>query len=176
MKRIVEELEAEVERVVIDDLRDHTYYASIHMLSRGSQLRIDSRPSDAIALALRFEKPIFVNDKLLSGEGAVELRMDKEADGVGRLWGLTLQDVNSDLAEFFGLGEVQGVLVSDVAPDAMAREVNRGDVITDLHGKSVDTLSELESRAKEIENGASVQLGLWRKGAAVRVTFASGNP
>lgn len=176
MKKIVEELEAEVERIVIDDLRDHTYYASIHLLSHGNQLRIDSRPSDAIALALRFRKPILVNGALLLGEGAVELGTDRQKRGrVGRLWGLTLQDVTGELAGFFELGEgVQGILVSDVASDSVARAVRRGDVITDVLGHEVRTLGELEARARQIENGAPVELGLRRQGSEVRVSFVSG--
>ena len=175
MKKIVEGLEGEVERVVIDELRDQTYYASIHLLSRGNQLRIDSRPSDAIALALRFRKPILVNATLLLGEAAVELGTDGQGKGrVGRLWGLTLQDVTAELAGFFELGEGQGILVSDVAPDAVARALRRGDIITNVNGQAVRTLAEIEARAQQIENGASVELGLRRKGAEVRVSFASG--
>ena len=177
MKKIVEGLEAEVERVVIDDLRDQTYYASIHLLSHGNQLRIDSRPSDAIALALRFRKPILVNATLLLGEAAVELGTGGQGKRrVGRLWGLTLQDVTAELAGFFELGEGQGILVSDVASDAVARAVRRGDIITNVNGQAVRTLVELEARAKQIENGASVELGVRRKGAEVRVNFASGGP
>ena len=175
MKKIIEELEAEVERVVIDDLRNQTYYASIHLLSHGNQLRIDSRPSDAIALALRFRKPILVNGTLLLGDGAVELGTGgQRSGGVGRLWGLTLQDVTAELARFFELDEGQGILVSDVTRDAVAGEVRRGDIITSVNGQAVRTLVEIEARAKQIENGASVELGVRRKGAEVRVSFASG--
>ena len=175
MKKIIEGLEAEVDRVVIDDLRNQTYYASIHLLSHGNELRIDSRPSDAIALALRFRKPILVNASLLLGEGAVELGTDgPKGDRVGRLWGLTLQDVTAGLAEFFELGEAQGILVSDVTRDAVADEVRRGDVITTVNGQAVRTLVELETRAKQIESGQPVELGVRRKGAEIRVSFAPG--
>ena len=93
MKKIVEGLDAELDRVVIDDLRGHTYYATIHLWAEGDPIRIDSRPSDAIALALRFGKPIFVNGTLLTGEGAVDIRAGRLPSDVGHLWGLTLQDV-----------------------------------------------------------------------------------
>ena len=53
-------LEAEVKRVVVHDLRENTFFASIVVDFRGSDLVIDSRPSDAIALALRCNTPIFV--------------------------------------------------------------------------------------------------------------------
>ena len=54
-----------VERIVITDLQDHTYIAQIYVHIAGKSIVLDSRPSDAIALALRFEAPIFVSDDLL---------------------------------------------------------------------------------------------------------------
>ncbi len=64
-KNIIESLGGVLERVVINDLRDSTYYAELHILAGGNLLTIDSRPSDAINLALRFEAPIFVEESVL---------------------------------------------------------------------------------------------------------------
>jgi hypothetical protein len=58
-------LDAEVVRVDVVALKDGTYYAEIEVKSSGGTKRIDSRPSDAIALALRAEAPIFVEDAVL---------------------------------------------------------------------------------------------------------------
>ena len=176
IKKIVEELGAEVDRVVIDDLRGHTYYASIHLLSQGNELRVDSRPSDAIALALRFRKPILVKGTLLVDAGASDAAANREPGGIGHLWGLTLQDLTPGLAEFFARGEVHGVLVSDVAPDAAAREVKRGDVITDVYGQLIHTLADLKASAERLDTGSLVRLGLSRQGADMRVSFALDGP
>ncbi len=54
-------------RVIISDLRDNTYYATLYLESDGKELTLDSRPSDAIALALRAGVPIYANDKALAG-------------------------------------------------------------------------------------------------------------
>ncbi len=59
-KRLLEGLDGRVERVVVNDLRDRTYYAVIVMDGMNGPVEIDARPSDAIALALRVEAPIFV--------------------------------------------------------------------------------------------------------------------
>lgn len=59
-KRLLEGLDGHVERVVVTDLRDRTYYAVIVMDGMNGPVEIDARPSDAIALALRVEAPIFV--------------------------------------------------------------------------------------------------------------------
>lgn len=65
MKSIMEKLEATVDRVVIDDLWGSTYYAKIYLVEGGEETEIDSRPSDAIALAVRFNAPIYVADGIL---------------------------------------------------------------------------------------------------------------
>ena len=62
---LVEGLHAKVQRVVITELRDGTYYASL-LLARGQEmLSVDARPSDSIAVALRAEAPLYVNEELL---------------------------------------------------------------------------------------------------------------
>ena len=72
LESLVRTLNAAVEKVVIHDLREGTYYAVIHLRSGGALVEIDSRPSDAIALALRSESPIFVEPVVLEKSAAVE--------------------------------------------------------------------------------------------------------
>ncbi|HEY7974619.1 MAG TPA: bifunctional nuclease family protein [Ktedonobacterales bacterium] len=79
LKTVIVELGAKVERVVINDLVDDIYYARILMDVDGRHVEIDSRSSDAIALAVRLKAPIFVADKVmdsasvtLSSGGAAE--------------------------------------------------------------------------------------------------------
>jgi uncharacterized protein len=62
---VVEGLKAKIARVVISDLRENTFYASVFVQRESEVLALDARPSDSIALALRARAPIFVNDKLL---------------------------------------------------------------------------------------------------------------
>ena len=62
---IIEKLEAEFLRVKISDLKDHTYYARVIFRSKGKEQAVDSRPSDAIALALNRKIPVMVNERLL---------------------------------------------------------------------------------------------------------------
>jgi len=69
VKTILERLGATVERIVIDDLWSTTYYAKIVLRHDGIETIIDSRPSDAIAIALRFESPVFVVENILHQAG-----------------------------------------------------------------------------------------------------------
>lgn len=65
LRNVIERLEATMDRVVIDDLWSTTYYAKIFLKHGDREITIDSRPSDAIALALRFDVPIYVADGIL---------------------------------------------------------------------------------------------------------------
>ncbi|NKB89917.1 MAG: bifunctional nuclease family protein [Acidobacteria bacterium] len=62
---VVGQLGAEIRRILISDLRDNTYYARVDLERKGEQLSIDARPSDALALALRADAPVFVETSVL---------------------------------------------------------------------------------------------------------------
>jgi len=64
-KSLIEKLRGKVDRVVISDLRNNTFYARIVMRQNGENFQVDSRPSDAIALALRLKVPIFIEEMVL---------------------------------------------------------------------------------------------------------------
>jgi bifunctional DNase/RNase len=72
MRNILKEVKVSVIRVIITDLKDDTYFAVIVIRYRGRELVVDSRPSDAIALALRTNAPIFVSTHLLNSRGVWE--------------------------------------------------------------------------------------------------------
>lgn len=69
MRNILMRLGVSVDRVVIDDLWQGTFYAKIYLLHGDEEIEIDSRPSDAIALALRFRAPIYMVESVLEAEG-----------------------------------------------------------------------------------------------------------
>jgi bifunctional DNase/RNase len=79
MKNILEELGVVVEKVVINDLREGTFYAEITMYLEGKGYLIDSRPSDAIALAVRLGVPIFAEEHVLN-EASVFIQTDEEEE------------------------------------------------------------------------------------------------
>jgi bifunctional DNase/RNase len=72
LKNILEGMKATVRTVTVNDLRANTFYAIITLEKEGRQIEIDSRPSDAIALALRVNAPIFVAEKVLEAAGHAE--------------------------------------------------------------------------------------------------------
>jgi len=67
--KIIEELDAKVERVYVSDLNNDTFYARIVLKVKDRELSIDSRPSDAVAVAVRVECPIYVNEEVMERAG-----------------------------------------------------------------------------------------------------------
>jgi bifunctional DNase/RNase len=73
LRSAFELLDVRVLKIVISDLRESTFFAVIHVDRSGEEIRIDARPSDAIALALRAEAPIFVLQPVLEKAKAIEM-------------------------------------------------------------------------------------------------------
>ena len=69
LRNVLEELSADVERVVVTELRDKTFYAELHLLREGGRIVLSSRPSDAIALAARTGTPIFAEEAVIEEAG-----------------------------------------------------------------------------------------------------------
>ena len=73
LRSMVSSLHAKVKHVLINDLKDNTFFAVISVIQNGSDMTIDSRPSDAIALALRTKSPIFVEEKVIEAAKKLDL-------------------------------------------------------------------------------------------------------
>ncbi|PYN03235.1 MAG: hypothetical protein DME07_07285 [Candidatus Rokuibacteriota bacterium] len=80
IKNILEALEARVLKVVVTDLKENTFFAVLHLQLGETEYTVDSRPSDAIALALRVNAPIYVDEEVI--RKAKSLEVTKEAEPV----------------------------------------------------------------------------------------------
>lgn len=65
VKNLLDSVEVRISRIVVNDLRENTYYAMIGLKMNGNHVEVDARPSDAIAIALRAQAPIFVDDEVM---------------------------------------------------------------------------------------------------------------
>jgi bifunctional DNase/RNase len=70
---LTHDLLVEIARVVISDLIENTFYASLYLLQNGKEFHVDSRPSDAIAIAIRIGAPVFVEEEVLSKQDATTI-------------------------------------------------------------------------------------------------------
>src|SRR3954447_18013043 len=77
LRNVIHDLKASVQKIVVSDLQDNTFYALIYLSLEGDTLAIDARPSDAIALALRTRAPIFVEESVIDNAKTVDFTSDK---------------------------------------------------------------------------------------------------
>lgn len=92
IKTIVTGLDVTVQKVVVNELKDDTFYALIWMEKNGESVSVDARPSDALALALRLDCPIFVDDQVLKTSKMVTTASDKNNNEELRRWLEQLND------------------------------------------------------------------------------------
>ena len=182
VKNILEQVGVGFEKVIVSELKDSTYYARIHLSRGGAALEIDSRPSDAIALALRFRRPIFVASGLL--EAAFPLGPDDTARQVRqtlssiRIAGVSVQNVSADLAHHFQLSGTSGVLVADIHADVHAEgkldALQRGDVVLAVDGTPIQNVTDFQATMEE-RQGQTLHLQVQRNGKQVAVSFLNQN-
>ena len=159
---IFKSLNVEVERIVITDLRNDVYYAEIALRQNGRTHRLDSRPSDAIALSLRVNAPIFAMPHLLKPIADLPAEEQEEpAHTEATGWGMKVQALTETLADFFGRRE--GVLVADVAEKSPASlsGIQAGDIVLLIDKKEIANLeSFLKATAQKDAN--DVEIGVLR--------------
>jgi bifunctional DNase/RNase len=80
LRNILGQLNIKISRIAVMDFRDNTYFATIFLQDGSQEIEIDSRPSDAIALALRTGSTILVDDKVISKSRQIELSTNQEED------------------------------------------------------------------------------------------------
>ncbi|HKO04358.1 MAG TPA: bifunctional nuclease family protein [Candidatus Acidoferrales bacterium] len=95
LKNVLLGLEVQVQKVVVSELKDDTFYAIIWMERDGQIISLDSRPSDALALALRLDCPIFVSDQVLKNSKVANAVSEKSTHEELRKWleGLSDEDL-----------------------------------------------------------------------------------
>jgi uncharacterized protein len=167
MKTAFERLGVGMRRVVIRSLEDSTYFADVVLERDGEEVVLDSRPSDAIALAVRYGQPIYVERSLFEREAIVDLH-GAERDDVLAVDGITVQALSPALAGAFDLPPGHGVVVSDVA-DGAADVLQRGDVVVEIDGAPVRDAADFRSK---LRNGAGAAvLAVQRGGARIAVSL-----
>ena len=77
LRNVIHDLKASVQKIVVCDLQENTFYALVYLTVSGETVAIDARPSDAIALALRTRAPIFVEEGVIDQAKTVDFAADK---------------------------------------------------------------------------------------------------
>jgi hypothetical protein len=96
MKSILDKLNVKILKIEVTDLKNNTFYALIHLLKDDRHYEIDARPSDALALALRTNSPIFVEDSVIEKSKRIDLSKDKEDGKESDKWKELLENLSPE--------------------------------------------------------------------------------
>jgi bifunctional DNase/RNase len=170
---MVKAMEATVEEVLVNDSRDGVYYGRVHIRTRQEALvDIDSRPSDAVALALRTGAPIRVTRRLLDEAPEIQIAPDGKSPDFSRALGLTVVSASDEIRKMFELPKRDGVVVVESRDEAAQAGVRRGDLILEVNGKKPKDAQAFWEAVRSARIGETVELRYWRDGKehTVRVT------
>jgi bifunctional DNase/RNase len=96
-KNIMEQVGVEIIKIEVCDLKNNTYYALIHFTHEGKEMSIDARPSDALALSLRVNAPIYVAEEVIQKSSEIDLKAEPEdTSEQGKKWQEILESLNPE--------------------------------------------------------------------------------
>ncbi len=97
LKNMMDMVHVRVSKIEVCDLKDNTYYARINFEFNGKEMSIDARPSDAIALSLRLDAPIFVSEDVISRSTQIDLKaVAQDKTEKGKKWQEILENLDPD--------------------------------------------------------------------------------
>ena len=97
LKSIMDLIEVRVNKIEVCDLKNNTYYAMIYLTHKGKEISIDARPSDALALSLRVDAPIFVSEAVIKKSAQIDLKSEpKDKTEQGKKWQDILERLNPE--------------------------------------------------------------------------------
>jgi bifunctional DNase/RNase len=176
LANILKSLEAKIDRVTITDLREGVYYAEIVLQQGRRTHKIDARPSDAIALSLRVNAPIYAMPQLL--QDLSDLRTNEKETAPGQTeaasWGITVQPLTEALSDFFGRSD--GVLVADVVERGPAGKsgIRPGDILLRIDQAELRHLGDFLKAFAAKKEAKTVELGVLRGDQNLMFTIKNG--
>jgi bifunctional DNase/RNase len=159
---VIKHLKGSVEEVRVTELKDDIYYALILIKGPQGLIQVDSRPSDAMVLAVKLGKPISVESSLF------EARSVPLSGTTMETYGLEVQALDPALKEAMGY-KGKGLLVSHVEEGSLAEKagLRRGDIVAKAQGKALDSPEDLESMFPVPPQG--LKLEVRRKGERLEI-------
>jgi hypothetical protein len=166
---ILDQVHAKVKEVKIVELKDHTYYAKLFLTLNKEVFEIDSRPSDAIIIALKSKAPVYVSAKIMDAQGIALARKEE----IGERYGIRIQELTTSLASQFNFKGKKGVLVSEVITGSASEPsgIRAGDIITKINTKEVGSIHEFEVAFDAIKEESSIRISIFRDDKYQEVGF-----
>lgn len=162
---LIESMGGVLKRVIVDELRNGTYYGALELeiAGRGGTVRVDTRPSDGLALAVRTGAEIWVAPAVL--EAAENIPFEGLGDGeVVTALGVTVVEASDDLRQALQLPDDTGVLVSDSRGMAAISGLRPGALILKVNDRSVTSPSGFLEAIGEIPRDGTAKIRYWHEG------------
>lgn len=168
--------DARLVRIYVDDLRDNIFFGMLEFEVEGHErpLRIDSRPSDALALALRAGATIHVSPKVR--EAARRIEFEGLENEVVSAIGLTVSPVSAELREALELPDRDGVLVTDSRGPAADAGVAPGALILTVNDETANTPWRFLQLVRETPADQDVRIVYWQEGEEREITLPTEVP
>ncbi|MCP1676120.1 bifunctional DNase/RNase [Natronocella acetinitrilica] len=163
MHSLVGAIDARLERVMVDELRDGTYFGMLQLRKNASDetIMVDTRPSDGLALALRAGAMILVAPAILQHRPDLEFEGLQDDEVVTAL-DITVVPVTAELREALGLPEdAEGVLVSRARGRAASAGISEGDLILSINGEVPRSPMDFLELVGETSTGARARIRYW---------------
>ncbi len=97
LKNMMEMMDVKIIKIEVCDLKNNTYYALVHFIHNGKEMSIDARPSDALALSLRVNAPVFVAEEVIDRSSQIDLKAEPEDKSEkGKKWQEILESLNPE--------------------------------------------------------------------------------
>jgi bifunctional DNase/RNase len=156
LAEVILKSQGEIRRIVVTHTRDNTYFASIFLQRADKLIEIDARPSDALVLALKFDAPVYVSRDLFEN---MSLPLESRKDG-DEFYGLSLQELTPDLANYLALESGKGAMVSGVQKGSRAAMdgLRIGDIIVEIEGRIVEDPAFFEKAFKASKRPLSLKV------------------
>lgn len=177
MGNVIDDLDARLERVYVDDLRDDTFYGMLEfeVSGRDKPLRVDTRPSDAIALALRVGASMHVARPVIEATASIDYRgLDREQ--VVTAAGITVMAPRPELREALELPDRDGLVVTEAVGPAAGAGLGAGALILEVNGEAPDSPMTFLQRVRETAEGEPITLRYWQDGEEHTIEVPKGIP
>lgn len=167
---VIDAVNGKIHRIVITHAKENVFYATILMEKDGRFDEIDARPSDSIVMALKFEAPIFVSRELFE-RMSIALKDETRPEDE---YGLELQELTTELAEYLSFAPRRGVIISGVRKGSQSDKdgLEAGDIIYDIEGQPIDSVMSFNNALRK--NKTPVKAKIFRNSRFL--TFTLNNP
>ena len=167
MVETLRSLNAELEAVIVHELRDNTFFGLLKVRREGDgqPLYIDTRPSDGLALAARTGARIEVSRHLVDQAPQFDFQAPDSAQQVVRAVGLTVVALTDEWRQEHGVpAELNGVVVTDARDHALARGLRAGDLLLEAQGQPLTEPQDLLDAIDQNADEKTLSLLYWRDG------------